>query len=108
MGGGRVRRGADATQAQEAERGAGVLRHQLHQPEREGGTDQLAGPDPDGPPDLEPAGLERLRVELRQDPALGEVERRDGDGVVIDGARRRRRGRTTAAATSEDAQGDAQ
>ena len=103
-----VRGGADAAQAQEAEGGAGVLRHQLHQTEREGGTDQLAGPDPDGSTDLETTGLEDLRVELRQNPALGEVERRDGDGVVMDGARGRRRGCTTAATAREDAQGDAQ
>ena len=50
----------------------------------------------------------QIGLDVRVGIHSGEVERRDGDGVVMDGARGRRRGRTTAATAREDAQGDAQ
>ncbi len=86
MRGGGVARGRHPEEAQEAPR---VLRDQLHQASLQRRDQQLPRPDVELPLHAEAAGLQRLRVDLGQDLALGEVERADRDGVVVEHARDR-------------------
>ena len=51
-------------------------------PSRQRGRDQLARPEAECPPHGEPGPVERLAVDLGEQAALGEVERRDRDDVV--------------------------
>ena len=87
MGGGGVAGGRPTEEAKEAAR---VFGHQLHQSPLQGGDQQLARTHVELAIHLDPAALEDLRVDLGQHLALGEVERSDRDGVVVQDARDRR------------------
>src|SRR5262249_20835823 len=79
-------------QTQEVERGARVLRYELDETSRQRRVDQLAGSEPAGVLDRVPAVLERDAVDLREQLALGEVERPDRDGAVAERVADRGRG----------------
>ena len=88
------------TEAVELGGGAGVLGHELDEPDRERRGDELPRSERERSHDREPRRLEPLGVHLGQRDALGEVERPHRDGIV--GERRgRRRVRLVTAAPGE-------
>ena len=84
VGGGGIAGGRAPEEAEEAPR---VLGHQLHQASLQCRDQELSRTDVQLTLHLESACFQRLRVDLSQDLALGEVERSDRDGVVVEDAR---------------------
>ena len=70
-------------QAEERRRRAGILGHELDQTAFERRRDELARPEHEGAHDGVPGGFQRLAVDLGQHDALVEVERPDGDRVIV-------------------------
>ena len=75
MGGRDVGLGMRPADAQELHRGPRVLRDHVDESLAQGGRHQLARPEPERPPHGEPGPVERLAVDLGEQPALREVER---------------------------------
>ncbi len=73
-------------EAQELQRRARVLGNELDQARRQRRLHQLARPETVLEPHVEPAGLERLTVDLGEQLALREVEGRDGDRLIVERA----------------------
>jgi hypothetical protein len=97
-----VGRGLPGVRGQELERRARVLRDEFDEPAFERRLHQLSGAEAELPLDREPAALECLRVDLAQDHALGEVERGDGDGAVLERRRIARHSRPAGNAHEHD------